>query len=266
MPKREQTWPLPAWRSPTIMDERLARGNSYLHNLNPRVKIIGATLFTLATTTTQQFPVAFAAFTLSLSLLLFAQLPLIDILKRILVVNSFTVFLWVTLPLTYGGENSVNIGSLELCTEGILLASLITIKTNAILICFMALISTSTVAQLGHGLERLGLPERLCFLLLFSYRFIFVIYEEYRRLLRAAKIRNFTPGSNIHTYRTFGYLFGMTLVKSYNRSQRVHQAMLLRGFNGKLIPLTNSNLNKNDYTFLIVHIFSVCALVILGLI
>lgn len=246
------------------MDEKLAQGNTCLHDLNPRVKIIGATLFTLATTTTDRFPVAFAGLGLAFLLLLLSRPPVLDVIKRILMVNGFTLFLWLTLPLTYGGKEFISFGPLELCTEGILLASLITVKTNAIITCLMALICTSTIADLGHALERLGLPQRLCFLLLFSYRFIFVIHEEYQRLLRAAKIRNFSPGSNLHTYRTFGYLFGMTLVKSYNRSQRVHQAMLLRGFNGKLVALNNSCLNRKDYTFLVIHISSTCVLVLQG--
>ena len=101
----------------------------------------------------------------------------------------------------------------------------------------MALLSTSTIAALGHGLEKTGLPSRLCYLLLFSYRYIFVIEQEFRRLQRAAKMRNFIPKTNIHTYRTYGYLFGMTLVKSWDQAHRVHQAMILRGFEGRFIPL-----------------------------
>jgi len=56
----------------------------------------------------------------------------------------------------------------------------------------------------------------------------------------------------MHTYRTYSYLFGMTLVKSRNRAERVHQAMLLRGFSGKLIPLNPKKPTTADYLFLAV--------------
>ncbi len=247
-----------------MMDEQFARGESFLHRRNARVKIIGAFLFTLVVALTHHFSVAFSALTLALLLLLVGRLPLVSVVKRLLLVNTFTLFLWLTLPLTYGGENITQWGPLQFSGDGMRLAFLITVKTNAIITTLMALISTSTVANIGHGLERLGVPERLCFLLLFSYRFIFVIHQEYMRLLRAAKIRNFLPATNLHTYKTYGYLFGMTLVKSRNRSQRVHQAMILRGFDGKLIPLGNHTLEKKDYIFLIGLVMCISGLVFIG--
>ncbi len=42
----------------------------------------------------------------------------------------------------------------------------------------------------------------------------------------------------------------MTLVKSWNRADRIHQAMLLRGFSGKLIPLRQQTTGTADYIFL----------------
>jgi cobalt/nickel transport system permease protein len=73
-------------------------------------------------------------------------------------------------------------------------------------------------------------------------------------------MRCFIPGTNIHTYRTYGYLFGMTLVRSWNRAIRVHQAMLLRGFNGRLIPLAQQTIGKNDITFLVATLLLTAAI------
>jgi cobalt/nickel transport system permease protein len=143
-------------------------------------------------------------------------------------------------------------GPLTLSTEGIRLATLITLKTNCIVLSLIALLGTSRIASLGHALEGLHFSKRLCFLLLFSYRYIFVIYQEYQKLNRAAGLRCFVPATNIHTYRTYGYLFGMTLVRSWNRATRVHHAMLLRGFYGRLIPLDQQTVGRNDIFFLVV--------------
>lgn len=247
-----------------MMDERFARGDSLLHKLNPGVKIFCTFLFTLVVALTSQFTVACTALLFSFLALSIARFPFIEVVKRLLLVNSFTFLLWLTLPLTYGGAHTVSWGGVTLSVDGFFLVLLITLKTNAIIMWFMAHISSSTVASLGHGLERLGVPERLCFLLLFSYRFIFVIHQEFMRLHRAAVIRNFKPGTSLHTYRTFGYLFGMTLVKSYNRSQRVHQAMLLRGFEGKLTPLTQHRIQRLDLAFLLVQSISIFSLTLLN--
>ena len=70
-----------------------------------------------------------------------------------------------------------------------------------------------------------------------NYRYIFVLEQEYLRLIRAAKIRGFQPKTNLQTYRTFAYVIGMLLVRATARAQRVHQAMLCRGFKGTFYTL-----------------------------
>ena len=233
-----------------MVDEIFAHGNSFLHRRDPRVKIIGATCLITTVALINSFTAVSAALVFALSLTLVASLPLSAVLKRILVVNSFTLFLWITLPLTYNGDRLYQLWFLNLSLDGIVLATLITLKTNTIILTIIALITTSTIAQLGSGLDRLHFPQKICFLLLYSYRYIFVIYQEYSRLLRAAKMRSFTPKTNLHTYRTYAYLFGMTLVKSYNRARRVHQAMLLRGFSGRLVSLYRHTIARGDVMLL----------------
>jgi cobalt/nickel transport system permease protein len=76
-------------------------------------------------------------------------------------------------------------------------------------------------------------------LLLLAYRYIFVIEQEYQRLYRAAKMRNFRPASNLHTYRTYAYLVGMLFVRASERARRVHLAMKCRGFTGRFHSLAH---------------------------
>ena len=110
-----------------------------------------------------------------------------------------------------------------------------------------------------------GLFGALCLLLLFSYRYIFVIHQEYLRLVRAARLRCFKATTNLHTYRTTGYLFGMTLIKSHHRAQRVKQAMVLRGFQGQFHTLYESPVGKNEITFALLMAIAVAALISLEL-
>jgi cobalt/nickel transport system permease protein len=243
-----------------MMEERFAQGNSLLHRRDPKVKVIVAATFITVVAISNSFMVVTMALALALALTLLSRLEAVAVLKRLLAANTFTIFLWLTLPLTYGGVEVVKLGPLQLSGEGMRLAALITIKTNTIVLALLALLATSRIAGLGHALEGLHLPKRLCFLLLFSYRYIFVIYQEYRKLTRAAQLRCFVPTTNIHTYRTYGYLFGMTLVRSWNRAIRVHQAMLLRGFNGRLIPLAQQTVGRNDIFFLIISLFFTAAI------
>ncbi len=233
-----------------MMDERFAQGNSLLHRRDPKAKIIAAVAFVSVAATSNSFIVAIVSLFLGVTLFFLTHLPVRLVLKRMIAINTFTLFLWLTLPLTYGGREFTTMGPLSLSTEGLQLAALITLKTNAIILVIIALLGTSRIANIGHALETLHCPKKLCFILLFSYRYVFVIYQEYRRLVRAAQMRCFVPATTIHTYRTFGYLFGMTLVKSWNRATRIHQAMVLRGFNGQLIPLSKDIYTTGDTVFL----------------
>lgn len=215
-----------------MIDEQSGTGQSFLHRADPRAKLLSAVFFAVAVATTDSLFAAGAALAVSVLLVPLATMPLRRLLKRLVPVNLFLVFLWAVVPLTYGGEALTQWGGISVSREGVLVALLVTLKANAILTAFVCLLTTSTVPDLGRGLESLGVPAKLCALILFSYRYIFVIAEEYQRLRRAAAMRCFRPSTGLHTYRTYAYLLGMTLVRSHNRAQRVRQAMVLRCFDG----------------------------------
>lgn len=244
--------------------ERFSQGSSFFHKLDPRAKLISCTGLTLVTALCSDFQVATASLLLGIILTHFARLPFKDVVLRLLVVNSFTLFLWLTLPLTYPGTPMASLGPLVISGEGAMLATLITLKTNAIILFCIALLTTSTIADLGHGMQQLRLPRKLCLLLLFSYRYIFVIQQEFTRLNRAAKLRCFTPRNSLHTYRTFGYLIGMTLIKSSHRADRVGKAMALRGFEGKFYSLSEQRISATDITTTLLFLFIAGTLALSG--
>ncbi len=230
--------------------EQFSQGSSFLHRLDTRVKLISTFFLSLVLALCQSDLTALAGLVIGILLITAARLEMRQVCYRLLMVNAFVGFLWITLPLSYPGDRVFAVGVLSISSQGVALATLITMKTNAIILIITALLATSGTADLGHGLERLGMPRKLCLLLLFSYRYIFVIHQEYQRLARAARLRCFRPGTNLHTYRTYGYLFGMTLVKSCHRADRVRQAMMLRGFKGRFLTLNDSIPVRNDLLFL----------------
>ena len=230
--------------------EQFSRGTSFLHRADPRVKIISTAALSLVIALCQSFSTALTGLLIAILLVVAARLSPAMILRRLLIVNSFNILLWLLLPLTYGGQAVIDFAGISISRPGLCLAALITIKANAIILLFISLLATSTVARLGHGLQELHLSPRLCMLLLFSYRYIAVIHQEYQRLQRAAKLRCFNPGTNLHTYKTYAHLLGMLLVKSWNRAERVRQAMTLRGFSGRFYSLHELKVNRIDHVLL----------------
>ena len=85
--------------------------------------------------------------------------------------------------------------------------------------------------------------------MMFTIRYIEVLREEYLRLRSAMKVRGFRPGTNWHTYRSFGYLVGMMLVRAIERSERILAAMKCRGFSGRMLLLQDYKLSHKDIVF-----------------
>ncbi len=117
--------------------------------------------------------------------------------------------------------------------ESLRLAAVIVLKANAAMLAVTALIGTMDAVTLGHALAHLYVPQKLVQLLLFMVRYFDVLGREYARLRAAMRVRCFRPQMNGHSYRTFGNLIGMMLVRSFDRSERVLAAMKCRGFRGQ---------------------------------
>ena len=241
-----------------MLQEPFATGTSPIHRLDPRSRIVMATLFAFLVALSNRFPALIAACAFSFLLVGISRLPAKEVLKRIVLVNGFVLFFWLVVPVTYPGESLFSLGPLTVSREGVLVAARITLKSNAILLAFIALVATSSVATLGAALGRLGVPEKIVYLLLLNYRYIFVMEEEYHRLVRSAVVRGFQPSTSLHTYKTMAYLVGMLFVRASERAERVYMAMLCRGFTGKFYSLQEFSFSRRDWVWL----FSITAVLL----
>jgi cobalt/nickel transport system permease protein len=105
---------------------------------------------------------------------------------------------------------------------------------------------------MGHALGSLGIPDKLVHLLLITYRYVFVMEQEYQRLIRAMKIRGFKPGTNLHSYQSYAYLVGMLFVHASARAERVSKAMKCRGFIGRFHALRQFEPDPRNRLFIVI--------------
>ena len=233
-----------------MIEEGFKANNSLLHRLDPRVKIAVVFLFSVFVALSQQFVVLSSALVAGLAIVLLAKVGVREIVRRLIPVNLFILFLWFFLPFTVAGHPVFSLGPFVATSEGFLYATEISLKSNAIVIALVALIASTPILTLGHAMHSLRIPEKIVHLFLFTYRYIFVIHREYLRLMDAIRVRGFVPGTNMHTYKTFAYLVGMLLVRSSERAERVHNAMRCRGFNGRFYSLSQFSLKPVDVFWL----------------
>lgn len=246
-----------------MIGEGFASVDSLIHRLDPRVKILEVLLFSVVVAVSTRFVVLVSSLALGVCVTWLGRMPIKELLGRLVPVNMLIIFLWFFLPFTVEGKALFSVGPLVGTHEGVLYAAQISIKSNAIMVVLIALVASTSILTLGHAMHELRVPKKIIHLFFFTYRYIHVIHWEYVRLVNAMKIRGFRPGNNMHTYRTLAYLVGMLLVRSCDRAQRVHNAMLCRGFTGNLYSLSKFSLKATDMISLILMLAIILALGVL---
>ena len=158
-----------------MFDEPFAHGRSLVHAVDPRFRLVAAFVCAVCLTVVRTPEAAWFGFGMAALLLALSRPPMRPVLRRLAVVNVFIAFLWLTVPLTSGGDVIAAWGPLEVSRAGVLLTLLVTIKSNAIVMTFLALVATMDSPTIGYALERLRFPSKLVFLFLFTYRYLHVI-------------------------------------------------------------------------------------------
>ncbi len=235
--------------APSFLDAA-APGRALARRLDPRGKILAAFGFSLVLALGRDRHVALAGLGLGLLATALARVPLAILLRRTAAVNVFTLMLWLGLPWRLVPGPGWSAPGLVFDPTGLDLALVLTLKVNAVFLVLLGLMGTSGVTDLLHALAHFRLPSKLVVLFFLFHRYLFVIHEQYLSLRQAMAIRCFRPSAGPRTYRAYAHLVGMLLVRSLERADRVHQAMLCRGFAGSFWMLDHFAWKAYDTAFL----------------
>jgi cobalt/nickel transport system permease protein len=226
------------WGIPVI--DAQAQGNSPFHRWDPRVKIVSLLLYMLCLASLKHLALAGLGLLSSLVAVLIARIPLRYPLKRLAAMGTFLTMFVVVMPLTApikGGDTVVSFqhaAFVALNLRGLFLALLICAKACAIAVLMEPLLSTSPFPVTIQALASLRVPSWVCQMILLAHRYVFVFQDETRRMLKGMAARGFEKRTNMETLRTVGNFLGMLMVRSFERTQRIYDAMLSRGYDGSL--------------------------------
>lgn len=211
-------------------------GDSAAHRLSPQVKIAATVLFVLAVVATPREAVA--AFALHGVIVgtaaIVAGLPLALLLRRLRIELPFLAFA-VFLPVV-GSAPRVDVVGLSLSEPGLWAAWNIIVKGTLGVTAAIVLAATTPVPELLAGLERLRVPRVLTAIAGFMVRYLDVIAGEAARMRIARLSRGHDPRW-LWQARAVGASAGSLFVRSYERGERVHLAMLSRGYDGTMPAL-----------------------------
>lgn len=200
-----------------------------------RLPVIGAVLFAITAAALTQPVVALIAFAAAGLLAAARGARLREALHRLAHVEGFLLILLAFLPFTTPGTPLVRLGPLVASTEGVGLGLMIALKVNTVALLLLALPGRAVPEHLGRALHALGAPPRFVRLLELLLRHSHTARDGLLRQSQAMRARAFRPRTSLHTWRSYGHLFGGALLRAFDRAERVDEAMRMRGA-GALAP------------------------------
>ncbi len=191
-------------------------------------------------------------------------LPLKHLAYRVRLPGFFLLAMAVILPFWSGHTVLWQLGPLALRQEGLLSLLLIAVKFFAILTVVIALFGTTSLLQLTVALRSIGTPWLITDLLLFTYRYLYQLASDLHRMRTAIRLRGF-KGKSISALKPLAFITGTMLIRSHEQSERIFQAMTLRGYGNSSLPLPPFRPLTADYFLLAGSVLLSVALIIFQL-
>jgi cobalt/nickel transport system permease protein len=209
--------------------------HSPVHRLPPEVKVAAAFVFVAAVAVTPREAVwAFAIHAAALAVVIhLSRVPVRFLLTRMVVVVPF-LGVAVLLPFVAVGDR-VEVVGLSLAVEGLWGAWNVVAKAGLGAATSLTLAATTEVPLLLRGLERLRVPAVLTQIAAFMVRYLEVVVGEVQRQRIAMTARGYDPRW-LWQVRPIAASAGALFIRSYERGERVHAAMLARGYAGAMPP------------------------------
>lgn len=210
-----------------------SQGTTPWHQISPRIRLVCALFFVFATALTVNGRwLTWLIYSLGLSvLILTSRITWSVLLKRVAIESSFVGGILLGTLFRGGGSTLWQWGWLRITTEGLMVLGSVTSKTLLCLMMLNLLVLTTSIPALLHALKTLRMPSLLIAIIASMYRYIAVLLEEFDTMRRAAVSRNLM--SNPRGQRlVIGNMIGALFIRTYERGDRIYQAMLSRGYTG----------------------------------
>ena len=215
--------------------DRYAALDSPLHLLEARTKILAFTGLIVAVLfiPVDSGILFFVYFFATAVLMGISQVPLGYIVGRTLFILPFIVLASLAAP----WHGYMEVGALFI--RAVLCLMLLILLTN-----------TTRFVELLRGLKKFGFPQILVMNLSFLYRYLFVLTEEAMRMKQARDCRRVGRAPFRKELKILSSMLGTLLIRSFEHAERMHSAMLSRGYSGDFPLISRRRFSWNDLAFL----------------
>lgn len=221
-------------------------GHSVVHRLAPEAKVAATFLFVLCAALTPRTAIwAFGVYgTLLAVVVMVARIPLRFLIARLVVVLPFVLFAFMV-PIIGEGER-VRVLGIPLSLEGLWAMWGILAKAGVGATSSILLAGTTEVPDLLKGLTRLHVPPVFVSITSFMVRYMELMADSLARMRTAMVARGYDPRW-LWQAKPIASSAGALFVRSYERGERIHAAMLSRGYTGVMPDLTGKPAEVSDW-------------------
>jgi cobalt/nickel transport system permease protein len=208
-------------------------GHSRIHHASAHRKLVAlVTFMLLAVATPISWWPLFVAYAVALGAVVVAsQVPPLYLGKRMVVEVPFVLFALLVPFVGHGPQ--VEVLGLTVSEPGLVAAAGLLAKGTLGVLASLTLAATTEPHDVLRGLQRLRMPDQIVQIMGLMIRYLDVVTGEMGRMLTAMRSRGCDPRSPRH-WPALAKALGALFIRSYERGERIHLAMLSRGYTGTL--------------------------------
>ncbi|MFN0058851.1 MAG: energy-coupling factor transporter transmembrane component T family protein [Planctomycetota bacterium] len=225
--------------------DEFADDDSLIHRWDVRVKLVTLSALGIAFASTRSVEAAGAALGIALYYCALARLPFGAAWMR----ARWVVCVLAPLAVVLAWQ-----------AQSAWIGVAILLRGVAIMVLTLPLVSTARFADTLAALRSLHVPGRLLTVFLFTYRYLFLFLDDLRSLELALAARGYVAGRGVRPLRMAAAQVGNLLVRSFEKTERIHHAMQVRGFRGQFVPRRSFSLRSIDVLFGVATLLAAAAL------
>jgi len=216
-----------------IAGKLLIPRHSIVHHLPAEVKLLAMLLFVLLVVLTPlgNWWLFITYLLIIFTVILIAKLPPLTVIGRMVIEVPFVIFA-VLMPFFSAGPY-VSVLGMQLSEAGLSAGIGLLFKGTIGVLSSITLASTTPMREVLSGLSRLKVPNMLVEIAAFMVRYVDVVVDEMRRMRIARQSRGYFE-TGIRSWPVIAKAAGALFIRAYERGERVHLAMLSRGYQGKM--------------------------------
>jgi cobalt/nickel transport system permease protein len=253
----------------TIVSEGFARQKGLLQSLDPRVKLVSIIVLIVAISMTSDWRILLFVYVLTLLFAYLSKIGILFFIKRVwlfIPIFSGIIMLPMMFNVFFPGTSLITLVTLghgamlgpfhlpdtiAITVQGTRNAIVFTLRVATCVSAAVLLFVTTRRDLLFKSLRSVGVPKVYVFTIDMCYRYIFVFTDLITAFYTSKKSRSIRALPLIEEEKWVGGRIGYTLIKSMDIGEKVHGAMVSRGFNGDIKIMDDFHAKRRDYVALV---------------